>query len=149
MAKEETSTPQGFDLSTAKDVATRENEGQWVEIHSPAGDRLEWASGGETRPVRVRVAGTYSERYRRAEERMRDRRMKKASRYSGEQFERDQLRLVAACVLEWEGFFNGGKAIPCDEQNVVTVLQNAPWIQEQIQVGMQDHEGFSEASSAA
>jgi hypothetical protein len=138
---------QGFDLSTADDVAGRENEGQWIEIHGAEGDPLFYRDGEDVKPVRALVAGTYSRRYRRVEESLRDKRMKKGSRYTGEQFERDQVRLAALCVLDWEGFFASGKPIPCDESNVATVLQKAPWIRDQVTTAMQDHEGFSEASS--
>jgi hypothetical protein len=137
---------QGFDLAAAKPVAEREEEGREVHVRGADDTPLYYAHDGERKPVTMRVAGTYSARYRRTEEALRDKRLKRG-RYTGEQAERDTLRLHAACVISWNGFFDAGKPIPCTDANVLTVLRAARWIDEQVNLAMNDHEGFSEPSS--
>lgn len=137
----------GFDLSTAKPVADREDEGQVVHLSDLHSEPMYY--GEDRKPVTVKVAGTFSATYRRAEQALADRRLKRsARRLTGEGMQKDQLGLVAACVLSWEGFFDNGKPIPCDRSSVVMVLERAPWIREQIERAMEDHEGFFGGSSA-
>lgn len=135
----------GFDLSTTSDVAAREDDGKWVAIRDSQGEFLTYtpAEGGEKKPVRIRVAGTYSNVYRRATDKQRDRMLRhRRAKLTGAQLNEQQLELVADCVLEWEGFFSGGKPVQCTKLNVVAVLQRAPWIREDVESEMSDHESF-------
>lgn len=136
----------GFDLSAAKPVADREDEGTVVHLLDVHSEPMYY--GDDKKPVTVRVAGTFSATYRRAEQASTDRRLKRGMRsVNSETLTKDRLNVTAACVLGWEGFFNNGKPIPCDRTNVVTVLEAAPWIRQQIETAMEDHEAFFSGSS--
>lgn len=135
----------GFDLSSAAPVADAEDEGQTFHVHDEHGDPLYYA---DQKPVTMTMAGTYSRRYRRAEEAMTNRRLKRRRRsLSAEEVRRDQLHLTASCALDWEGFFQGGTPIECTKDNAVKVLEVAPWIRDQAEQVMEDHAGFLQSSS--
>lgn len=138
---------EGFDLSAAEPVAAREDEGLVVHVHGPDGGPLYF--GGD-KPVTVTVAGTYSARYRRAEEAVATRRLKaRRASLDAAGLRRDALEVQAACVLAWSGFFRDGKPIDCTKDNVIAALKAAPWLQTQIETAMEDHAGFFQGSSTS
>jgi len=137
----------GFDLGAAKPVAALEDEGQTIEIRDIDGEVMTWTDGdGKAHPVTITVAGSYSTRYRRAQEAQITRTMKRRNpQITGEALGKQRLEVVAACVLAWTGFANKGKPLPCDKDNVMFVLEAAPWIREQVEGAMEDHAGFFKA----
>jgi hypothetical protein len=60
-----------------------------------------------------------------------------------------QVETVASCVLEWEGFVNDGQPVPCTKENAIKYMTAAPWIREQFEELMNDHELFSKSSSGS
>lgn len=140
-------TSTGFDL---KSVSTS-NEDAGIEIHvkDASGERMYFGEGEAQRPVTIRVAGTYSKAYRAAVDAQRDRLVKqRRTSLTGEQLGRQQLELTAACVLSWQGFVAGADPCPCTKENVIAVLQAAPWIREQVEETASDHAAFFSTSSA-
>ena len=139
------STPEGFDLNSEKAAVAREDEGIVVHITNSKGEPMHFGDG---QPVTVTVAGTYSKRYRDAERERVDRRFK-GRQPNIETIRRDALEITADCVLAWSGFFDNGKPLDCIRSNVVKVLDGVPWVREQVEKAMEDHAGFSRASSAS
>lgn len=136
----------GFNLQSAKPVAAREDDGIVLELRDERGEPMTY--GPDAKPVTVKVAGTYSNHYRRAQERQRDRMMKSArGRLNGDVLQQNLLDLTASCVLAWEGIFDGETPVPCTKDNAVLLLEVAPWLREQIEEAMSDHQGFSKTSS--
>lgn len=138
----------GFDLSAAKPVAAKEDEGQTVHVHSELGEPLYYDGG---KPVTMTVVGTYSSTYRRAEEALSNQRLKRRSRaaLTAGVIRAESRSVLAACVLAWDGFMDGGKPLACTKENVVRVLEAAPWIEDQVTAAMEDHAGFFSNSSAS
>lgn len=127
-----------FELSKTKDVAAREDEGTVVHLADENGEKMYT----ENVPDTITVAGTYSARYRRAQDANRDRLFKRRSaQLDGETVQRQGLEIIAACVLAWTGF-----GMEPTKANVVAVLESAPWIREQVEAAMNDHQLFSKAS---
>lgn len=129
-----------FDLGQAKGVSEREEQGRVVQLFDERGAPMDGVS--------MTVVGTYSERYRRAAEAKQDRNFR-LGRLTPKPAElREQsMQIYAECVIAWEGFLDGGKDLPCNAANVLKVFQAAPWIMEQVTSAMEDHAGFSKASS--
>ncbi len=123
-----------MDIQTIDDVA-REDEGTLVMVKDAAGE--------EQDGVTILVAGTYSTAYRKAVSAQRDRMLRqRRGNLTGEQLERQQLELVAACIIEWDGFTSNGQPFPLSKDNAITLLTRAPWIREQVEEAMSDHASY-------
>jgi hypothetical protein len=57
------------------------------------------------------------------------------------------MKLAAACVISWDGVFNAGEPLPCNEDTCVKVFAAAPWVYQQVLEAMQDHARFFTTSS--
>jgi len=134
----------GFDIGAAKSVAAQEDEGIVVSVKDAQGAPQ---FVGET-PVTITVAGSYSAIYRRALDAQRDRMVKLRRGLTGEALQRQQLELVAACILRWDGIMNGDKVFPLTKDNAVALLEAAPWIREEVEAAMGDHAGFFKPASS-
>ena len=129
-----------MEVTRNRSVAEREDEGTVVQVKDENGDTQEG--------VTITVAGTYSSRYRRATDAQRERMLKsRRASLTGEQLNRQQLELVAACIISWEGFTAEGKPYPLTKENAVALLDNAPWIREEVESAMGDHSAYFLASS--
>lgn len=138
----------GFEISTSKSVAEREDEGVVINVRDANGDELFYGEGAAKKAVTITVAGTYSKTYRRATDAQRERMMKQRRvSLSGDQLAKQQLELVAACVLAWDGFVSNGQPYECTKANVISLLDSAPWIREQVEEAMNDHQSFFPSNS--
>ena len=138
----------GFDLGSAKPVAEREDEGVIIHLSDIEGEKMFYEENGEKKPVTWKVAGSYSNIYRRAKESQVTRTVKKGRSQSvtGELLGKQALELVAACSLGFDGLIDKGKKIPFSKDNAKVILDAAPWIREQVESAMEDHSRFFEAS---
>lgn len=131
-----------FDLTAAKGIIEREDTGKVVELRDEAGRVLDGVS--------VTVVGTYSTRYRRAIEQRADRRFAEQRRaLDPDALRKEALDTVADCVLAWTGIVENGTPLDCTRANVAKLFTLAPWIYEQVAAAMEDHAGFSRASSTS
>jgi hypothetical protein len=131
-----------FSLSAAKAVSQREDRGASVALRDEQGEALTVTIDGETMPVIARVAGKLSATYRKAEQAAADKAIKRRSMdVTAEAIERQQLDIIAACVLSWN-LYDGDTPIPCTKENVVTVFLAAPWIRRDIEGAMSDPARF-------
>ena len=114
------STQNGFDLSSAPSVESQEDAGIWVEIRDVNGEPMYHGEDGSETPVRIKVAGSYSARYRRAQEAQTTRALKRRGQVlTGELIQRQRLEVAAACTLDWEGFRNGENPFPASKENAL------------------------------
>lgn len=136
----------GFDLSRAASVGQAEDEGQVVHLRDAAGE-LEYSEDGQ--PVTVTIAGSYSARYRKAQDGITQRALKrKQLTMTPEQLVENRIELVAACVLAWTEIEDQGKPLPCTKENAARLVRVAPWVRDQLEEAQHDHAGFSTGSSA-
>ena len=142
------STPAGgFDLGAVAPVSDLEDEGTAVHLRDIDDELMYFTPDGEKeeRPVTITVAGSYSKRYRKAQNAHTTRTMKGArrgTRVTGEALQEQMLDLAATCVIAWDGFFDAGKILSCNKENAVRVFQQAPWFLEQVQAAQVDHASF-------
>jgi hypothetical protein len=61
---------------------------------------------------------------------------------TGEGLNRQQLELVAASIIAWEGFTANGQPYQLTKENAIALLDKAPWIREQVEEAMGDHASF-------
>lgn len=133
----------GFQVGqTGGDVRDRETEGSWMDVNDEQGDPMMYKDGDKLLPVRILVAGTYSTQYRSIVDIQKSRMLKGRRVTAGEQLTSNQREAVAACCLAWEGFFHGAEPYECNIKSAVTLLQQAYWIQEQVEERMGDHTAF-------
>jgi hypothetical protein len=137
-----------FDVSAQKDVGQREEEGTLVPVKSVTGEVQYDGEGDATKPVTIRVVGTYSKTYRRASFALRERVRKFRTTRTSEQQDQHAIELIADCLLGWEGITNGGQPFPFTRDNAIALLTNCPWVREDVEAAMGDHERFFSTSSA-
>lgn len=136
-----------MDISTLDTVS--EDDGTLVHLKSVTGDLLYDGEGESRTPVTIRVAGTYSERYRKAQKRLKERNIRAARR--NEDFDVDtldagSLELEVAAIIEWT-FTSGGQPFPITATNWKALISRQPQWQEQVATAMTDHARFFTTSS--
>jgi len=131
----------------ATEIAKREDEGVVVHLEDHLGNPLFF--GEEKKPVTVRIAGTYSKRYRTMLRAVRTRGLKQQiSKVTAELLEQNEAELVAGCIMEWQGVGENNVAAPCTLENA-RILVAAPWFIEQLKDAQKDHASFFANSSAS
>jgi len=141
--KEAAAKTAGFDISSL-DVVKAANDGANVELVHPV--------SGEGLGIRVRVIGKDSDEFRRliaAQSRRRVQRMAKQGRGvkapDQEEIEHENVDLLAASTLGWEGMVYEGKELPFTRENAVMVYSKYPWVREQVDVAIGDRSLFIKA----
>lgn len=129
-----------MEIETGKTVSEREDEGTTVNVLDEVGNPT-----GDT----ILVAGTYSTRYRKAQNDLRSKSVKHRGPVTGDLVDERQLEVIAASIISWEGFTSGGKPIPYNRHNAVALLTACPWIREQVEAAMTDHAAFFPKPSAS
>jgi hypothetical protein len=128
----DTVTPAGprlFSLSAARSVAQREDRGAVLYLRDEQGEPLYTADAeGNAVPAYMRIAGRHSTTYRRAEQAVNDRTLKRrTTELTAELVDRNELEKLAACVLEWN-LRDGSTPMPLTAHNAAEVFRAAPWI---------------------
>jgi hypothetical protein len=132
-----------FSFETAAGVAAKQNKGTVVVFRDDLGEAFTFkGANGETQEVTVTVAGALSSTYRKAESAQRDRMLKRRTMsLTDEMLQKNQLDLIASCVLEWNLHVDG-RAVPCTKENVMQVLTSAPWLRNDLEAAMGDASRF-------
>jgi hypothetical protein len=132
-----------FKFGRAKEVASREDEGVWFHVHDECDEPLFYEN---EKPVRMKVAGSYSSRFNRLNEAL-QRRKWKAGTTPDEIQNAYREEVVAKCILEWEGFTDEGDVpVPLDPKYAKEAVHTA-WLYPQITRAMDDHKSFFSESS--
>lgn len=130
-------------------AAVSEDDGTFVHFKDPAGELL-YDGDGETRtPVGARVAGSYSQRYRKAQKKLKERNIKAGRRgedYTADALDAGTAELEAACIIEWT-FTANGQPFPITRDNWLALAEKQPQWQEQVAAAMYDHARFFVKSS--
>lgn len=138
-----------FSLQGATELMAQQDRGTRVVLRDAYGETLtikEVIDGVETDvECWALVAGQLSATYRKAEDALRDRQLKRrtAMQLNSETLVKQQMELTAACVLNWN-LRDGARVIPCTRENIVTVFIAAPWIRTEIEAAMADPARFLE-----
>lgn len=141
----------GLNLGEARKVQVAEDAGMVVELSDSTGEKMLYLDEhGDKAPVTMTTVGTYSKTFRHAKRAQTNRMLKnKTTQLTAEGLEEGAITLTARCVREWQGVFdaNGGP-LECNLANVTAVFTAAPWVLEQIDTAMGNHESFSKANSS-
>lgn len=132
-----------MDINTVSTVT--EDEGTLVHLKDVAGELL---YDGET-PVTIRVAGTYSDRYRKAQRKLKERNIKAARRneeYSADTLDEGTIALEVACIIEWS-FTANEQPFPITAANWKALIEKQPQWQDQVSAAMTDHARFFVSTS--
>jgi hypothetical protein len=142
-----------MDITTVDTVS--EDAGTFVHFKDVAGELLYDEEGeGEAKkrtPVGAQVAGTYSERYRTAQKKLKEQNIRAARRgaeYDADRLDEGTLELEAAVIIRWT-FTAGGAPFPITAANWKALVQKQPQWQDQVSAAMTDHARFFAKSSAA
>lgn len=131
-------------LSIASLVAEqkREDEGFDVELRDAHGQAVRTDAG---EPVTVRIVGRYSDRYRKAEAKVLERRWQpgRTPKVDREQIDKDAAWITAQCVIGWSGIDEEHTS-----ENVERLLKNK-LIREQIEQAMEKPAGFFGGASVS
>lgn len=139
-----------MEIGNSKSVAEREDEGTLVHVRDESGELQFYGDGGEKKPVTIRVAGSYSKTFRKAKERQREKNLKRGrAMFTAEGLAKQELEVIAACVISWDGFTSDSRPFIHSQDNAVMLLDSAPWIREQVEEAMSDHQSFSTAPSSS
>lgn len=134
-----------MDIGNSKVIAAAEDEGTAVHVRNAAGE-YEYFGANKDKPVTITVVGTYSARYRRIQEQVRDKSIKRRGPIDGRIVEDQALDMLAGSIIEWEGFEAGGIPFQFSRTNAIALLDSCPWIREQVEAAMNDHAAFFKAS---
>jgi hypothetical protein len=99
---------------------------------------------------RLLEAQGLSDRYRKADRRISNRRLATAStgrrvRATAEGIEADRLEVLVACTISWEGIgFDGGEK-ECTPENARAAYKKLPWLREQADAFIVDRANFLKA----
>lgn len=152
-----------MEIGTEKtaEVEAREEAGKLIHVRDETGEPAfvgtgEFEGEGESKkqvmkPVNLRVCGSYSKTYKDAREKQRSQNMKRGGRALREPkvLDRQELEVHAACVKpeDFGPFTISGKRLEHSLKNVIALLESAPWIREQVEEEVYDHQGFLNARS--
>lgn len=106
------------------DITSTAEEGRWMQVRH-------FATGEDIPGMRVRLAGKDSPQYRKAAHSQANHRAQ-TGQPSSEAIENAGIKIIVACTLEWEGFEEGGKVLPCTPTVVEQVYKKYLWLQEQV-----------------
>lgn len=123
----------------ALDIKAFADKGCWVVIlHPVTGEPLVDEKGNQWRML---LSGKDSFVYRRATSEAVQRRFKETDS-SPESYEIEQIRVLSACVLDFENFVQGGNSLPFRSDNAFMLVERFPWLREQIETFILKRENY-------
>jgi|694.fasta_scaffold32802_7 hypothetical protein len=141
-----------FDLD-AIDTKTLADEGVFMAVKKVGSDEPLMARNGQ--PVRLRILGPDSDRYREISRRQIQKRLRryeggKAQEIDLDEAERDTLDILVACTVGWENVFTPeGNEIPYSEAAARALYTNYPVLREQVDAFATSRANFMKASSGS
>lgn len=116
-------------------LTTVSDEGAWMHVTHPV-------TGVELPNTRILIAGKDSDRYKKSLNKYANDRAKRGGKLTAEAIESANIRIVSACVIEWEGVEEDGQALDCKEPVVVLLLAKYRWLYEQVDLFIADRGNF-------
>jgi hypothetical protein len=131
----------GLDLADLDTVAAANEGAAMVLMHPGSGEPLRDGNG---EAVAVTLAGMDSEVYRKAQRAAINRRLAagKRGKITIEDYEHEQIELLACCTLAWHGVVLNGEALECTQINVRRLYQTLPWVREQADAFVAERANF-------
>lgn len=128
-----------FNLSSLKFA-----EEATVELTHPVDGTVLHGDDGE--PLTVTVYGKYSDVYRKLTRRQKDEALARAQKNNRQkitsaQLEEKEIETLVACVKDWN-LTDGGTPLACEPGNIESVLEEYPWIKDQIDAAVHDEKNF-------
>lgn len=125
-----------FDLAEFDELNQRQNEGVEFDIF----DVLRRPTG-----IRMTIAGPDSDVQQRARSEVYQRLVNAGvDNRSAEERQRDDIAIIAACVLDWSGITRDGEPVPFSPEEAVSLLTRYPDVRDQV-----DHFSTNRALFAA
>ena len=107
-------------------------------LHPTTGEPLKDEKG---QVATIKLAGVDSDIYRKASNKITNRRVKKGSRSQSmtiERVEADAMELICACTLQWSGLLVGGKVPKTPEE----LYAGAKWLRQQAEEWIHDRANY-------
>lgn len=128
-----------------------EDEGVRLELKDPAGEPLLKPDGT---PISITLAGTASDRWRKAQDTIGDRWLKSANPRNGairktmEEQRNDTAFLLASVTLAWDGISFDGGPKDCTPQNAKRLYSHPKlgWLTQQVDEFLGEQRNFMKAS---
>jgi hypothetical protein len=116
--------------------------------HPVTGEELATKDGDA---VTLTMIGMDSPRYREAQRKLIDVRLKNRSRAtalpSAGETEKAIVEGLAIAVVSWQNFGLGAEQTPCTTENVITAFDRLPWLRNQVDAFLGERANFLKASS--
>ena len=133
-------------------ILVSEDEGVVLELKDPAGEPLLQSDG---KPVWIKLAGTASNKWRKATDAIGDRRIKTANPRNGttpksmDEQRNDTAFLLASVTLAWDGIAFDGGPKECTQANAKALYShpNLIWIVNQVDDFLGEQRNFMKASA--
>ena len=110
------------------------DEGVWMEVEDPSGNPL---------GIHILLAGNDSQAYQKELRKHQDKMLKKNKmKISAEEAENQNLNLLSACTLNWQGVEYQGVELECNRENIRWLYKNFPFIREQADDFIGDRANF-------
>lgn len=139
-----------MDIDSGKSVTDREDEGTLVLVQDVEGHQLYDEKAEPGTPVTIVIAGTYSNRYKQARLKQKDRNIQRVRvRLEAEKQEEQERQVCADSIITWSGFYVDGKPFDLNSKNAFLLLTLHPWIYDQCLIAQNDHASFSRAPSTS
>lgn len=137
----------GFIIEEQRAAAAAEDQGTVVHVQDRTGAPMWWGED-DVEPVTITIAGRYSAKYRRAEENIRKRPIKRG-KLTQDTFYEENTEKVVACTISWSGFLDKQKnPLPMTRENLMALYQGCPWVLDQVSEAMNDPGNFTNGSKA-
>jgi hypothetical protein len=140
-----------MDLSTLETTSVAE-QGAAMEVQHPVTGAVLTDTSGAA--LTITLAGQDSERFRKAERRITNKRL--ASQAAGrrialtsEGLETDAIERLVACTITWSGITLDGEAKDCTPENAREAYKRLPWLREQVERFVEDRANFLKTQSAS
>lgn len=135
-----------------KSIVEYANEGSPMEVRDPAGNPLTYECEVDgapvTRPVTMWVMGSDSDAWKKENRKLMEKlteNAQKNKKMTDDEADRENLRMHAAMVFKWEGFFRAGEPLECNAENIIAVLRWGPHIADQLASFVSNRSNFMKA----
>ena len=140
----------GLNFSAAPPIVANEDDGATIQLRDIEDELMHYrmSSEDEWKPVTITVVGTYSKRYKRAQDHQTTLAVKGGRRVkvTGDKLRTQRENLAAHCIIAWDGFFDANGSVDCTPENILDAFEKYPFILEQAEAAMDDHANFSKKS---
>jgi len=126
-----------MDIKKVSDAIAGENKPATIRLNGPSG-KPDYASDG-TRST-IDIVGVYSDQYQAKAKAFRDAQQEEgAVELTGQE---RNIVVNGWAIVGWHGIEDNGADIPVTDENVKAVLTAAPWIYDQVSIGLNNRDAL-------